>query len=462
MRTTAFILLLTVGVSLLSCKEHHNEPDPLEVETPLSNAAWTTTGSSSYGNAIETDKEGNVYVTGYYEAPSVSFGSSTLTAVGKLEGYAFLAKYNSNGSILWVRKISADIDGDVSLSSYGGCLVIDNTGNVYVGGYFGHAGDNSNPAITEKGSIYLVKYSAQGDLQWAKGGGTKATTSFIVSGLAVNEKGTLAVTGGFEGEVTIGPKTLVSAPSSIKFYGKRDGFVAAFNTDGNYLWAEKMGGDTDDFGTDVALDDQGNSYVTGTYGHKAEFGGIQISTDTWDEFVTKYNDKGAVQWVKALNTGSFANSRGIALDKDQNVYSATDKSIFKFDRNGSLQWNKDVITASDRTFMSALTISASGDIFVTGPFAETATIGGETITSKGSYDIFLARFSRDGTLNWVKRDGVSFQERPEDIVLTKKGNIYITGFVGGAEGSGTNQSVVLADTTLGVNSFGMFVARYNQ
>jgi hypothetical protein len=63
------------------------------------NQAGGTT--SNYGRAIGTDVAGNVYVTGGFSG-SAKFGSTTMTA--PLGTEFFLAQYDKNGSLKWVRQ----------------------------------------------------------------------------------------------------------------------------------------------------------------------------------------------------------------------------------------------------------------------------------------------------------------------------------------------------------------------
>jgi hypothetical protein len=56
-----------------------------------------------FANSVFTDAGGNVYVTGSFYSDSITFGSITLTNAGA--GYAdiFITKYDSNGTVLWVK-----------------------------------------------------------------------------------------------------------------------------------------------------------------------------------------------------------------------------------------------------------------------------------------------------------------------------------------------------------------------
>ncbi len=80
---------------------------------------------------ICTDGIGNVYISGLFESPTAIFGTVTLTKPGLYDAEVFLANYDLNGNIIWAKKGSgAGYDWSQSVT-------IDNSGNVYIAGYYG-------------------------------------------------------------------------------------------------------------------------------------------------------------------------------------------------------------------------------------------------------------------------------------------------------------------------------------
>src|SRR5947207_14647568 len=61
-----------------------------------------------YGNYITTDDSGNVYVSGQFEY-DCNFGTKTVSTAGQHD--IFVAKYNSSGTLIWVKN-AGGTDGD--------------------------------------------------------------------------------------------------------------------------------------------------------------------------------------------------------------------------------------------------------------------------------------------------------------------------------------------------------------
>ncbi len=85
-------------------------------------------------------------------------------------------------------------------------------------------------------------------------------------GVAVDAAGNVYTTGAFSGTLRLGGFTLVSRGGQDLFVGKQD-------TSGNWLWVRSAGGASgDDAGRAVAVDAEGNVYVTGVFQGQAAVG----------------------------------------------------------------------------------------------------------------------------------------------------------------------------------------------
>ena len=97
------------------------------------NWAWAKSAGGTdydYGTGISTDASGNVLITGYFDSPTITFGTTTLTNAGTGIADIFVVKYDASGNVLWA-KSAGGTDGD---HGYG--ISTDANGNVLVTGYF--------------------------------------------------------------------------------------------------------------------------------------------------------------------------------------------------------------------------------------------------------------------------------------------------------------------------------------
>lgn len=73
----------------------------------LGNVLWAQSSSNTlWSNAMYSvcaDKFGNIYATGHFQDSSITFGSITLNNTSTEYQDVFIVKYNSVGTVLWVR-----------------------------------------------------------------------------------------------------------------------------------------------------------------------------------------------------------------------------------------------------------------------------------------------------------------------------------------------------------------------
>ncbi|MCK4360004.1 MAG: SBBP repeat-containing protein [Candidatus Cloacimonetes bacterium] len=366
------------------------------------NWLWATrAGGGSWdwdcGCGITIDDAGNSYVTGGFNG-TASFGSFSITSGG--DDDIFVAKMDANGNWQWATRAGG------TYIDFGYGITIDNAGNSYVTGTFAYTASFGSFSLTSSGDadIFVAKMDATGNWLWVTqaGGGTSVSRGY---GITIDDAGNSYVTGFFYDTITFGSYSLTSS-------GMEDIFVAKMNAEGNWQWAAKAGGTDCDYGKAITIDNAGNSCVTGYFYDTATFGSYSLtSSGDADIFVAKIDANGNWQWAIQAGGSVSDGGNGITIDDFGNSYvtgyfmlTATfgpysltssgswDSDIFvaKMDVDGNWQW---AIQAGGDSWDqgSAITIDDFGNSYVTGYFMATATFGPYSLTSSGSWDIFVAK-----------------------------------------------------------------------
>jgi len=299
---------------------------------------------------------------------------------------------------------------------------------------------------------------------WAINAGSRGLETG--SGVAVDPEGNSYVVGSFQGTVAFGTTNLSSA-------GGHDIFLAKLNPQGAFVWVTQAGGTNDDVGYDVAVDTNGNSFITGYYVKAAEFGDASVfNTGGFDLFVAKYNSAGALAWVRSTPNGNNVYGSGISLDGSGNILitgsfvydlnwggetyensETYDLFVARFTPNGALDW-LNVAGGVDNDQGIKVAADASGNAFVTGFFTGVAFFGDdEILVSTGTTETFVAKFDSDGALEWVK-ETQSQEAQGADIAVDKTGNCYVTGYFRTSTEIGTN-------TLASSGFFDLFLAKFD-
>lgn len=387
---------------------------------------------------ISTDDYGNVYITGYFGSPSITFGTTTLNSAGGFD--IFVVKYDAFGNVLWAK--SAGGSGD----DMGQGISADADGNVYVTGYF------SNPSITfgtttltcnGHNDVFIAKYNSSGNLIWVKSVGGFYWDVGI--SIVVNKNGNIYATGSFNsGSITFDSITLINSGNSTIFIVKYDAL-------GNVLWAKSAGGSDGGMGQGITTDAIGNVYVTGFFTSPSiTFGNYTLTNKgQWDIFVVKYAHNGNVLWAKSAGGIEMDYGTGIASDSFGNVYITGDFNspsitftsktlintysgnsdifIVKFDPNGNELWAKSY-GGYHKEFNKCISTNASGNVYVTGSFySDSITFGSITLTNLGECDIFIVKFDSNGNALWAKSTGGIAREFGNGITTDVSRNIIVTG-----------------------------------
>ena len=268
------------------------------------NWLWVKSAGSSnydYSHSISVDSSGNSYITGFF-SDTATFGSFTLTSVG---GYdIFIAKLDLNGNWIWA-KSSGGIGSDIG---YG--ISVDANENSYVTGWFCDPANFGSFTLTSilGYDIFVAKLDAEGNWLWATSAGSGSGGEMGRS-ISVDENGNSYVIGNFKNEANFGTLSLNSN-------GEFDIFVAKLDADGNWLWAKRAGGSDFDIGEGICIDLNGNSYVTGSFKDSSTFGNTTFTSNGGsDIFIAKLDVNGNWQWAKQV--GGNGNDTGFCINIDE-------------------------------------------------------------------------------------------------------------------------------------------------
>lgn len=316
---------------------------------------WVRTGGADLvdqANDVVVDADGNAYVTGFFTTngpnPTVTFGDTVLTGSGSMD--LFLAKYDANGHLQWMRT------GGGAQAEEGRGVALTTSGLVVVSGYFQGTAEFSGQTVTSAGlsDVLLLAYDTLGNLQWVTtDGGNGDDKANKLDALA---NGDVAVVGGFQGAATI-------AGSGLSTAGLSSTFLARYDGNGSGLWATGAGSTTTFTGDEAYEVDEapnGDLVFCGDIVGTVDFDGIQqVPNGGRDIFIARYSGAGNAIWAHHAGGPQTDHGYGIAVDADGNSYltgqaDAGTSTVFdsitlapfgneavflaKYDATGAIQW----------------------------------------------------------------------------------------------------------------------------
>lgn len=369
-------------------------------------------------------------------------------------------------------------------NSYDVCqaVTVDDAGNVYATGYYSTTVDfDPGPGVFNLTSlnaedIFLTKYDTDGKLVWAKTiGDFRYQAGYAIT---LDSAKNIYITGIFFGSLDFDPGPGVTTLTSA---GNEDIFISKFDNNGNFVWAKRIGGPTNDFCNAIILDRSGNIYINGYFDDTADFDtgtGFYNMTSNGgtDIFICKLRNDGSFLWAKQIGGILSDAAYSIGLDEQNNVYTTGfffdvadfdpgpgtfmmnavgfgDGYILKLSSSGSF------ITAgklggSSRVRCISLKLDNTSHIYIAGSFDGLADfdIGpGSSVLSTAidDEDVFIAKYDLNLNLVWVKQVGGPSFQKVFAVDTDETGNVYTTGHYSGQvdfdPGSGTYNLTAVAD-----------------
>lgn len=366
-----------------------------------------------YANAIALDDFGYAYIAGTTSSTDFPITPGVFQVKPKSRANAFVIKIDPATSTLIYTTYLGGGQDDTGLG-----VAVDGTGEVYVTGTtkskdFPISPGALQPSLRGNADAFVTKLNAMANgliYSTYLGGSCRSgsTATDVPAGIRTDSSGHAYVAGYTycrDFPTTLGAYQISFAGGGV------DAFVAKLNPTGSALiYSTYLGGQYSDYGNGIALDREGNVYVTG-------------ATDSTNFPTTA----GAFQGTRAGGTDAFVtklNAAGSGL-----LYSTY---------LGGKKSGKDIFGSKLPGFdwAEAIAVDDFGNAYVTGetdsqdfPILVGAT---QTIYGGGSSDAFVAKLAADGTLIYCtylggRSSGGISGEAGLGIAADLAGNAYVTG-----------------------------------
>ena len=438
---TTLILLFTNRVSMAQ---------------PFCNYAKSTNGTENErGNSVTVDASGNIYTTGSFSSPTITFGSYTLTNSDNSGNSTdfFIVKQDSCGTFLWAKSA-----GEKYYDDWGSAITTDKFGNVFVCGAFisysiTFGSYTLSPDSTVSQSAFIVKYSPSGIVKWAKNSSARKGGTRPNDLETEQNGGAVYMTGSFSSD-TLKFDTIEIYDNKGNGDGYDDIFTTKYDSIGNIIWARSEGYSSSDEANGIAVDKFNNVFITGSFGDSLTIGSTTIHSYSYydDIFLAKYSSNGSPIWLKGAGrynsdvandvevdaygntflTGYFY-SDTLQFDQVSIVSTAFERNGFiaKFDPSGNCLWGKRM-GGTVEDYGKHLAADTNNNVFVVGCFfSPSITFDSITLDNAtgvdSTADLFLAKYDTDGNALWAKRAGGLRDDYAKGVAVGKNNAAVIVG-----------------------------------
>jgi hypothetical protein len=418
-----------------------------------SKTAWSEVlgDAATFVTGLAVDSSGNSTVVGVFSS-SLTFG--TLPPLVPTSTDCFMAKFDPAGVALAAQRFGGATGG-----AYAPYVALASDGGVVVGGDFSGSINFGGGSVQAQGAndLFLVKYDASGAYAWSKTFGAVNATIHVTD-MALDQTGSIVVTGSVGGTVAIGGTTYSHAA------GQGGGMLAKFDKDGTPTW----GRDNVGFAK-MAVDSSGNIIGAIDFTGTIDFGkGPLVATGAHALAVAKLDGSGVCVWNNAYNVDDNVKAYAAAVDKAGNIFiggayfapidfgtgklpvdpnGVFSSYLVQFDTQGKVAWNKGFVNST----IIGLSTDAAGKIFVHAGMYGDVDFGGGALQGDpagAARTVTVLEYDTSGKYLWGKSFGPT----------TGSGHVH---------GDPTTTSLVIAGSTTATIDFhtgtlkgpGMYLAK---
>jgi hypothetical protein len=363
--------------------------------TPVWMRSFGGAGSDQI-EAIATDVEGNLYVTGTTFSARIVIDGRVLVKNGDSAGTsdAFAAKFDPFGTCLWIVAIGGtNIDEGQAIHAAG-------DGSIYVAG--SSVGVYNNLPRWGGADALLTKLDASGAIVWQRRAGSYGNDGFTA--VTTNEAGQVFVGGNFgpsnRGNWYIGDQVI---PTFARY--STEAVLASFTPAGDLLWGQTLGGPGIDtvayllgFENDVIV--TGSGYLT------MKFGGITVTAGkSPDVYVVRMNEAGKGLWGARWGGSRADYPQHLATDGEQLLVSinADCWNTATVNYGHAIYWTLDPRSGKElksfrltgeQSWAWGTMLDVSSTTYI-GTFQKAVSVGRNSLSALGIQDIFVFRKHRE-------------------------------------------------------------------
>jgi len=384
--------------------------------------------SNNYFAGMDVDPNGNIYFAGSF-SDSITFDG--ITALGG-EYSLFIAKFNSAGEILWLKSETSEA------RYYIYDLKLTNEGGFVINGSF-DTGDAEFGDIvltySGLGNTYLTKYDASGNAIWA----ITEIGFAVYENISIDSNNDIIVYGLLLGDFTFNGELQET-------FGEYDIVYAKYASTGEPLWVKTMGGIGNEYPASIITDADNNIIMTGRYDSPFVYEAFLFSNyGLGDNFVMKTDANGNPVWVNLIGSESDDSAiEGIGIGADSNLYlgvtvfndtyveaitiatlGLSDACLMQLNpENGTVNWYK-TGGGYEYDYVNALKVAKEG-ILLGGTYSGTAEFNGLQLPEAFSSG-YVTTYDYNGDATSVKAFFGENFIRVQALDIDAHGNFYVGG-----------------------------------
>ncbi|MBP7167800.1 MAG: T9SS type A sorting domain-containing protein [Bacteroidia bacterium] len=327
----------------------------------------------------------------------------------------------------------------------GGILIAGN-GDTYLSGEFGGQCFFQTDTLwtwPNAHGLFVSKLDPLGNEVWIKqiGGTSVSGSQEIIFIAAIDElNNCIYITGRFDGTISMDGHAVTSVNS--------DYYLAKLDMNGTCQWIIKAGSSgIDDRTMEAFLDDNGDVYWTATLTNNGTLDTITLQKG---EFLAKISASGNIIWAKdefvdidpileirnnrMYFCGTTRNDTCIVDTMTITNANAVDVIVGEINFNGDVQWVK-LFDSPANAYCKSIEIDSQGDLYLSGTFQNTLTVGSQQLIAQGFQEGFLIKLDANGNLLWLKQSysGITTGWTSFNGITTNDdGTSYLIGYFSGS------------------------------